>query len=109
MTVATMAVPLAKNDDGVFRIGGTRVTLDTLVAAFVAGATPEEIALRYPSLHLAGIYAVIGYYLQNQAETETYLQQRRQQAGGMRQENEHLFAPDGIRARLLQRPEKSRS
>ena len=103
-----MAVPLAKNGDGIFHIGGTRVTLDTLVAAFGAGATAEEIALRYPSLHLADIYAVIGYYLQNQAETEACLQQRRRQAGEVRQENEQLFSPDGIRARLLQRLEKSR-
>ncbi|MEP0758427.1 DUF433 domain-containing protein [Trichocoleus sp. DQ-A2] len=43
-------------------MGGTRVTLDTVVAAFNSGATAEEIVFQYPSLQLANIYAVISYY-----------------------------------------------
>ena len=48
MTFAITAepVPLEKNPDGVIRIGGTRVTLDTIVTVFEAGATPEEIVQR---------------------------------------------------------------
>jgi hypothetical protein len=49
-------VPLEKNADGVIRIGGTRVTLDTIVAVFEVGATPEEIVQRYPSLDMADVY-----------------------------------------------------
>ena len=37
-------VPIRTDADGVVRIAGTRVTLDTIVAAFDAGATAEEIA-----------------------------------------------------------------
>ena len=48
MFTETMPVPIERNTDGVLRVGGTRVTLDTLVTAFLAGATAEEIALRYP-------------------------------------------------------------
>jgi len=33
---------------GVLRVGGTRVTLDTVIAVFKEGATPEEIVYRYP-------------------------------------------------------------
>ena len=43
-------VPLAADRDGVMRVGGTRVTLDTVVAAFREGATAEEITQQYPSL-----------------------------------------------------------
>ena len=37
-------LPLTVDEGGVVRVGKTRVTLDTLVAAFFDGATPEEIA-----------------------------------------------------------------
>ena len=60
-------ISLEKDADGVLRVSGTRVTLDTLVAAFQDGATPEEIAQQYPSIPLADIYAVIGYYLNHRS------------------------------------------
>ena len=103
MTPAILEVPLAKNADGVWNIGGTRVTLDTLVAAFADGATAEEIALRYSSLKLADVYSAISFILQNQAEVEFYLQQRRQQAATIRAQNESRFDSAAIRARLLAR------
>jgi uncharacterized protein (DUF433 family) len=45
--------------DGAVRVAGTRVTLDTIVAAFDAGATAEEIAQHYSSISLADVYSVI--------------------------------------------------
>ena len=38
------SVPIHTDADGVVRVAGTRVTLDTIVAAFDAGAAAEEIA-----------------------------------------------------------------
>ena len=43
-------VPIHTDADGVVRVAGTRVTLDTIVAAFDAGATAEEILEGYPTL-----------------------------------------------------------
>jgi len=103
MSTATLEIPIEKNADGVWRIGGTRVTLDTLVAAFTDGATAEEIALRYPSLQLADIYAAISFVLRNRTEVELYLQQREQQAAEVRAQNESRFGVAGIRSRLLAR------
>ena len=40
----TEPMPFATDSDGVVRVGGTRVTLDTLVTAFREGATAEAIA-----------------------------------------------------------------
>ena len=37
-------VPLAYDADGVLRVAGTRVRLDTVVGAFRLGATAEEVA-----------------------------------------------------------------
>src|SRR5438046_3049603 len=103
LVVTTDPVPFTTDADGVVRVGGTRVTLDTLVAAFRQGATPETIADQYPSLRLADVYTALGYYLRHQAEVDAYLQRRRQQAGQTRQENEARFSPVGVRDRLLAR------
>jgi uncharacterized protein (DUF433 family) len=56
-------LPLVSGADGVMRVSGTRVTIDTVLAAFAEGATAEEIAQQYPSISLADVYQVIGYYL----------------------------------------------
>ena len=97
------SIPLVTGADGVMRVRGTRVTLETVVAAFAEGATPEEITQQYPSASLADIYQVVGYYLRHSAELEFYLAQRQQQAADTRQANESRWPPEGIRDRLLAR------
>ena len=94
---------LAIDATGVVRISGTRVTLDTVIAAFKDGATAEEIVHQYPSLGLADVYFVIGHYLRHPEEVETYLQQRKAQADAVRKHNEMRFDPQGLRDRLLAR------
>jgi uncharacterized protein (DUF433 family) len=103
ITITAELPPMIADKDGVFRVGGTRVTLDTLIEAFSEGATPEEIAQQYSSLRLADIYAVIGYYLRRRGELDEYLQRRREQAEEVRSQNEAQFDPNGIRSRLLAR------
>ena len=100
---AVFEIPIETDADGVIRVAGTRVTLDALVAAFNEGATAEEIVQQYPSLELGDVHAVIGYYLHNRAEVEQYLERRREEALGVRRENEARFDPEGIRDRLLAR------
>lgn len=81
MTVTEkVEIPLHKDEHGVYRIGDTRVTLDTVISAFDRGATPEEIVQQFPSLDLADVYGVIGYFLQNQEEVREYLDRRNEQA-----------------------------
>jgi uncharacterized protein (DUF433 family) len=106
LTIAQEPAPLGATEDGVVRVGGTRVTLDSVVAAFEAGATAEEIVQQYPSLLLADTYAVIGYYLRHRSEVEAYLAQRREQSGRVCQQNVSRFDPAGVRARLLARRSK---
>lgn len=96
-------LPLEADAESVLRVGGTRVTLDTIVAAFREGATPEEIVQQYPSLRLADVYAVIGYYLRRREEVERYLRRREKQAEKVRKENEARFPPAEICERLLAR------
>jgi uncharacterized protein (DUF433 family) len=103
LAIDTEPVPLAANQDGVVRVGATRVTLDTVVAAFEEGATAEEIVQQYPALKLPDVYLVIGYYLRHRAEVEAYLQQRQELADRIYEENKKRLDPDGLRDRLLAR------
>lgn len=99
----TEPVPIHTDADGVVRVASRRVTLDTLVAAFDAGATADEIAQQYSSVPLADVYSVITYYLRNKPEVSAYLQKRQEQAATVRAELERRFPPSAIRERLLAR------
>lgn len=99
----TIALPLRYDADGVLRIGGTRVTLDSVIEAYHEGLTAEEIAQQYPSVPLPDLYEVLGFYLRHQAELDQYLVQRRANAIRMRTEHEAQHDPQGIRQRLLAR------
>jgi hypothetical protein len=89
MVVAAEAPPLAADASGTFRVGNSR-----------DGATAEEIAEQYPAISLGQVYAVIAYYLAHTAEVDDYLNAREQRSAEVRQANERLFDPTGIRARL---------
>src|SRR5438105_2611464 len=103
LPTTTEPLPLATDPDGAIRIGATRVTLDTVVAAYREGMTPESIVEQYPTLRLADVYSVIGYILSHSDEVEAYLRGRQQIADEVRRENESRFDPAGVRDRLLAR------
>jgi uncharacterized protein (DUF433 family) len=100
---ATDASPIAASEDGVLRVVGSRIPIDTIVEAFHDGATPEEIGQQYPTLGLADIYHLIAHYLKHQAEFDDYLQRRREDGVCVRHDNESRWNPAGIRERLLAR------
>lgn len=103
LVLTTDPTPLVTDTEGVVRISKTRVTLDTVVTAFMEGATAEEIVDQYPSLQLADVYSVIGYYLRHKAEVDAYMMERQRRAAEVRQEVEQRFNPVGVRDRLLAR------
>jgi uncharacterized protein (DUF433 family) len=95
--------PFQQDEDGVLRVGGTRVTLDSVISAFKKGSAAEEILLKYPSLNLTDIYATITYYLWRRDSVEEYLESRHQAIVETRQDVESRFSPIGLRERLLAR------
>jgi uncharacterized protein (DUF433 family) len=99
----TQTTPLVQDDDGTIRVTGSRVTLDTLVGAFLMGATAEQIQDRFPSLLLRDIYGVIAFYLEHQSEVEDYLRTRRTEAEAIRREIESRQDTAGFRARVRAR------
>jgi uncharacterized protein (DUF433 family) len=103
LEVQAQPVPLTTDDDGVVKIRGSRVTLDTVAEAFDQGATAEEIVQQYPTLQLADVYAVIAYYLGHRTEVGEYRARRERQADDVRRRVEAQQPPDGIRERLMAR------
>jgi len=104
----TPPLPLKTDTGGTIRVGGTRVTLDTVIAAYNLGSTPEQIAQDYDVLPLETIYAVISFYLQHRAEVDAYLDSRRTEAEQVRQECDREFGTSAIRERLVARRERGR-
>ena len=103
LAVAPERLPLAEDADGVMRVGGTRVTLDTVAGAFNDGATAEDIVSMYTSLDLGDVYAVIAYCLRRRADVDAYLRRREEEGAAVRAENEARCDPHGVRERLLAR------
>ncbi len=101
--------PLEQDQHGVIRVTGTRVQLETIVAEFDAGATPEEIVQDHTTLSLPAVYSIIAYVLQNRPQVDAYLAQRQDAVNALRSEVEKRFPQTGIRERLLERKARAES
>jgi uncharacterized protein (DUF433 family) len=61
---------------GGYWVSGTRVSLDSVVLAFLEGLSPETIASEcFPTLTLGQVYGAIAYYLAHRAEIDAHLKQ----------------------------------
>src|SRR5204863_616106 len=96
-------VPLTAGEDGVIRITGSRVTLDSIVSQFKRGATAEEIQHDFPSLSLREIYGAISYYLEHTELVEKYLRGQVQTAAQVKAEIERKSETSGLRKHLRAR------
>lgn len=99
-------VPLVRDHAGRLMVAGTRVPVDTLVAAFKRGESPEGIHESYDTVALADVYAVLAYYLRHRAEIESYLAEAERHGAEIQARIEVEYPPEGLRARLLARLDK---
>ena len=56
-------------------IAGTRISLDSVVYAFLDGESPESIAQNFPLLSLEQVYGAITFYLANRELIDAYLKE----------------------------------
>lgn len=104
-TLEPQPVPLHCDATGVWRVAGTRVPLERVIASYQAGRTPEQIAEAFDTLPLAAIYQVIGYYLSHQDAVEAYLREAETQGDQVRQwiedrqQPSHATLKETVRAR----------
>ncbi|PYV42234.1 MAG: hypothetical protein DMG09_02920 [Acidobacteria bacterium] len=95
------------NHQGCYRLVGTRVSLDSIVYAFLDGDTPETILQSFPVLTLEQVYGAIAYYLAHRREVDEHLrleeadfEEKRRQA---RLQNPQLYQrlEEARRAKLI--------
>ena len=68
-----MAKDYVENLSGAYRIAGSRVSLDSVVYAFLRGESPEGIAESFPALNIEQVYGAIAYYLAHRETIDAYL------------------------------------
>lgn len=71
--------------EGGYWIVGTRVSLDSVVYAFLAGQSAESIAQSFPALTLEQVYGSITFYFCTRMEIDTYLAQAKSAFEAIRQ------------------------
>lgn len=85
------------------RVADTRVMLDSVVAGYKEGRSPESIRQEYPSLTLEQVYGAITYYLAHRDEVEAYLRKQDALWERLRREADKHPAPVVERLRALKR------
>jgi uncharacterized protein (DUF433 family) len=67
---------VARTESGYY-VAGTRVSLDSIVYAFLEGQTAEAIAQAFPVLTLEQVYGALTYYLAHREPVDAYLSAQR--------------------------------
>ena len=98
-----------RDEQGVMRVGHTRVMLDSIVAGFEQGHSPETIQQQYPALTLEEVYGAITYYLAHRDEVTAYLKRQDEQWASWRAKSEAHTSPVVERLRSLRAPGASKS
>ena len=81
-----MAKDYVEEHSGVYRIAGTRVSLDSVVYAFLRGDSPEGIAESFPALTLEQVLGSLAYYLGNRDKIDQCLRHGREDFEQLRQQ-----------------------
>ena len=89
------------NEVGVWRVAGSRVSVDSVLYAFNSGASPEEIVWQYDTLDLKQVYALITYYLHNPERVDKYLAESEKETERIRRRIKKEFPlPTGFKERI---------
>ncbi|MEC4811858.1 MAG: DUF433 domain-containing protein [Scytonema sp. PMC 1069.18] len=80
MTVTTLSIKeyVEQHDQG-YWIKGTRISLDSIIYAFLNGESPESIAQNFPLISLEQVYGAVTFYLANQELIDAYLKEGEQE------------------------------
>lgn len=93
------APPLSPDAQGVVRVGGTRVTLESVLHAYLDGESAEGIVERFPALQPADVHATLAWFLRHRGDAAAYLATAHAEAAAPSAPTEM----SALRARLLAR------
>ena len=71
--------------DNVYRIAGTRVSLDSIVYDYLSGLSPETITDNFDSLSLEQVYGAITFYLSHREEVDRHLMSNKAKFDALRE------------------------
>ena len=78
--------------EGAYRVGDTRVSLDSLVYLFREGMSAESMVECYPALTLEQVHGALAFYLGNQQEIDVYLAEGQRAAQSQREQSRRTNA-----------------
>ena len=96
-------VPLVVWADGSVRLRETRLTVESVLGAYLRGQTPEEIAEAFPPTQAGEIRCIVAYFHRNRAELESYLERVTARSRIHIERIDRDFPSEGLKARLAER------
>jgi uncharacterized protein (DUF433 family) len=71
---------------GGYYIAASRVSLESVVYAYLRGESPEDIAESFPAISLEQVFGAVAFYLANREIVDQYLHQERAEFARLREE-----------------------
>ena len=87
-----MSKEYVRRVEGAYRVGDTRVSLDSLVYLFREGMSAESMVESYPALTLEQVHGALAFYLANQKEVDAYLAEGQRTAESQHQQSRRTNA-----------------
>jgi uncharacterized protein (DUF433 family) len=81
-----MATEYVEQRNGGYYVKDSRVSLDSVVSAFLRGESPEGIAESFPALGLEQIFGALAFYLANREAVDRYLAESRLEFESLREQ-----------------------
>src|SRR5580658_9386868 len=75
--------------NGGYYVKDTRVSLDSVVYAFLRGGSAEEIADSFPAINLEQVSGAIADYLANRSTIDSYPEAGKKEFARLREESRH--------------------
>lgn len=79
--------------DSGWRVGTSRVSLDSVIHCYWEGLSPEAIVDEFPSLTAEQVYGAIAWYLGHQSEVDRHLDQQAVRWQQLRDTSESRLGP----------------
>ena len=95
--------PLRTEPDGAIFVAQSRIPLETIIDAFNAGSSPEEIVEDFSALSLADTHAVISHYLGHKQAVDRYIQRRNKEAATTQKQIQTRFSSNALRDNIIER------
>ncbi|HEY2013592.1 MAG TPA: DUF433 domain-containing protein [Bryobacteraceae bacterium] len=81
-----MAKEYVEHHDRGYYLGGSRISLDSIVYGYLRGESPEGIAESFPAVSLEQVFGAIAFYLANREKVDAYLDHERAEFARLREE-----------------------